>query len=66
MRSIAGRHHAQPECRTAAIPATSSHMRMITPPCTSPAVFESAMPIQRVRPSADCGGGRGSTRRWIV
>jgi hypothetical protein len=32
----------------AAIPATSSHIRMIVPPCTFPAMFASAMLIQRV------------------
>ena len=49
IRSIAAVTTRQPECRTAAMPATSSQRCMITPPWTLPAVFESAMPIQRVR-----------------
>jgi hypothetical protein len=32
---------------------------MITPPCTLPAWFASAMPIQRVRIELDADGGRG-------
>ena len=63
IRSIAAVTTRNPECRTAAMPATSSQKRMITPPCTYPAVFESAMPSQRVRTECDADGGRGSTRR---
>src|SRR5215212_11566132 len=51
-----------PECLTAAIPATSSQRCMISPPCTLPALFASAMPIQRLRIELDADGGRGSTR----
>src|SRR5687767_6085184 len=61
MRSIAAVTTRVPECRTAAIPATSSQRCMITPPCTLPALFASAIPIQRLRVELDAEGGRGST-----
>src|SRR5215218_5736492 len=35
---------------------------MISPPCTFPALFASAIPIQRLRIELDADGGRGSTR----
>ena len=63
IRSIAAVTTRQPEWRTAAMPATSSQKRMITPPWTKPAVFESAMPSQRVNTDCEADGGRGSTRR---
>src|SRR5215212_2788326 len=44
------------------MPATSSQSRMISPPCTFPALFASAIPIQRLRIELDDDGGRGSTR----
>jgi hypothetical protein len=34
---------------------------MIEPPCTLPATFESATPIQRVSTELESDGGRGST-----
>src|SRR5438270_10413338 len=58
-----------PLCRIAAIPATSSHRRMIAPPWTWPAVFASSTPIQRVRTELVLAGRRGSTTpdstRWL-
>src|SRR5579884_1799743 len=45
----------------AAIPATSSHRRMIAPPWTCPAVLASSMPIHRVRTEVVREGGRDST-----
>jgi hypothetical protein len=41
---------------------------MITPPCTLPALFASAIPIQRLRIEEDRDGGRGSTgpRRLLL
>ena len=62
MRSIAAVTTRAPEWRTAAIPATSSHRCMSTPPWTFPDVFASAGPIQRLRIELDADGGRGSTR----
>src|SRR5918992_3181902 len=62
MRSMAAVTTRQPEWRTAAMPATSSHMRMISPPWTLPALLAVWIPIQRVRTDADSDGGRGSTR----
>jgi hypothetical protein len=44
----------------AAMPATSSHMRMMIPPCTLPAVLASVRPIQRVSTETECEGVRGS------
>src|SRR5215210_4267401 len=62
MRSIAAVTTRPPLWRTAAMPATSSHMRMISPPWTLPALFASAMPIHLLRIEVDADGGRGSTR----
>ena len=53
---VAHRGDARPPRRTCC---------MITPPCTLPAVFESAMPIQRVSTDCEADGGRGSTRRLV-
>ena len=61
IRSIAAVTTRRPEWRTAAIPATSSQRYMITPPCTLPAMFASAIPIQRLSSERDLEGGRGST-----
>src|SRR6476620_938315 len=44
------------------MPATSSHSRMIRPPCTFPVLFASAIPIQRLRIELEAEGGRGSKR----
>src|SRR5215208_1038930 len=57
-----------PLCLTAAMPATSSHMCMISPPWTLPALLASAMPIQRLRIELDAEGARGSTgsRRLLL
>ena len=46
-----------PECRMAAMPATSSHSFMIVPPCTLPAVLASGMPIQRVSTDGNARAG---------
>src|SRR5215207_3240085 len=62
IRSIAAVTTREPEWRTAAMPATSSQRCMISPPCTLPALFASAIPIQRLRIELDADGGRGSTR----
>src|SRR5215212_1036775 len=62
MRSMAAVTTRPLLCRTAAMPATSSHSRMIRPPCTLPALFASATPIQRLRIEAEAEGGRGSKR----
>src|SRR5215212_7175607 len=51
-----------PLCLTAAMPATSSQMCMISPPWTLPALLASAIPIQRLRIELDADGARGSTR----
>jgi hypothetical protein len=61
MRSMAAVTARRPEWRTAAIPATSSHRCMITPPCTFPPRLASPIPIQRLRTELDAEGGRGST-----
>ena len=72
MRSIPAVTMRVPQWRIAAIPATSSHMRMISPPCTLPAEFDSVMPIQRTIVELDLDGGRGSIavgslgRRFLV
>src|SRR3954447_16966121 len=50
-----------PEWRIAAMPATSSHRRMIAPPWTLPVVLASGMPIQRVITEREWAGVRGST-----
>ena len=60
MRSIPAVTTGRPEWRIAAIPATSSHIRMMWPPCTLPAVLASVGPIQRVSTDMDWDGGRGS------
>ena len=44
IRSMAAVTTRRPEWRTAAIPATSSQRCRITPPCTLPAMFASAIP----------------------
>src|ERR671924_241607 len=62
IRSMAAVTALCPECRTAAIPATSSQRCMITPPCTLPAMLASPGPIQRLRIEPEADGGRGSTR----
>src|SRR5688500_5387708 len=62
MRSIAAVTTRHPECLTAATPATSSHIFMIVPPCTFPAVLASWMPIHRVSTEWEAEGGLGCTR----
>src|SRR3982750_4276801 len=61
MRSIATVTTRQPEGRTAAIPAPSSQRYMITPPCTLPPLFASAMRIQRLSSERESDGGLGCT-----
>jgi len=67
MRSIPTVTTGKPECRMAAMPATSSHMNMMIPPCTLPrARSRRTGPIQRVSVEMDCEGGRGSIEGWVV
>jgi hypothetical protein len=61
MRSIATVTTRQPECRTAAMPATSSQMYMITPPCTLPELLASLTRIQRLSSEREWDGGLGCT-----
>src|SRR4051794_6995921 len=61
IRSMAAVTTRIPACRMAAIPAASSHSRMITPPCTLPAVLASATPIQWVTIAIVSWG-----RRWAT
>ena len=42
------------------MPATSSHMYMMRPPWTLPAVFASATPIQRLSTETESDGGRAA------
>src|SRR4051794_11358582 len=49
-----------PECRIAAMPATSSQNLRTVPPWTNPAVFVSVTPIHRTRTERDAATGRGS------
>ena len=65
IRSIAAVTTRWPECRIAAMPATSSHSFMIVPPCTLPAVLASGMPIHLVSTEWDCEGGRGSKEALV-
>src|SRR5689334_18564621 len=51
----------RPQCRIAAIPAASSHIRMTTPPWTNPAELASWMLIQRISSERERETGRGSS-----
>ena len=59
IRSIPAVTTRQPLWRIAAIPATSSHIRMTTPPWTKPAEFASWMLIQRISSELERETGRG-------
>ena len=62
MRSIPAVTTRPWQWRIAARPATSSQRRMITPPCTKPAVLASVIPIQRVSTELVSEGRCGGTR----
>ena len=57
IRSMPAVTTRSPEWRTAAMPATSSHMCRITPPWTLPARLASPTPIQRLRIELESEGG---------
>ena len=55
-----------PQCRIAAIPATSSHILITTPPWTNPAELASWMLIQRISSELDLETGRPSPSSLIA
>src|SRR5581483_11486163 len=61
IRSIPAVTTLPPQCRIAAMPAASSHIRITTPPWMKPAEFASGMPIHRISSEQEAEAGRGAS-----